>query len=124
MIGESVLERHSAELQRIGDAVVRALPKGWERAWLQVEAEPSAVSVACFYTGAGASKPTHAALPDKISMLFHDLHRAAGADAWSQLTFAVDRSGKFNADFGYEPVPTEGMYERRLAWKDKVLPKL
>ncbi len=36
----------------------------------------------------------------------------------------ADGTPHFNAEAGYEPIPLEEEYERRVAWETKILPHL
>ena len=51
----------------------------------------------------------------------HGLGTQGSKSVWTNLTFTLERGGKFDVEFGYEPVPIEGEYERRLAWIAKHL---
>jgi hypothetical protein len=110
----------------IGNEVAAALPPAWEKAWLQVEIIPESTAVGAYYIGGTTKTPAGVKMPRTLFRIFEQLHRLAkqydSNNVWTNLTFTLDRSGKFDVEYGYDPVPIEGEYERRLAWMAKHLP--
>ena len=108
----------------IGNEVASALPPGWEKVWLQVEIIPESTAIGAFFIGGTTTRPTYIKMPRRLFRMFEQLHglgTQGSKSVWTNLTFTLERGGKFDVEFGYEPVPIEGEYERRLAWIAKHL---
>jgi hypothetical protein len=122
--GDAVLERYGSYFETIGNTVAKALPRGWRKAWLQVEMDGNNGSVACFYRRDG-NKAEQCELPASVFKQFYEMRRAAMHDdprgIWSTLTFILDSDDTFHVDYGYEPAPVEGMFARRMAWREQYL---
>ena len=121
--GGSVLDAYPAIYQEVATELSRVLPAGWQTAWVQVEMEDGNGSIACFAAVPGAPKPMHVKLPVRVFDLFAKMREIArGSDpagAWTNATFVLKNAGAFTVDYGYEPVPIEDQYARRIAWKKK-----
>jgi hypothetical protein len=120
-----MLDKISALYPAIGNATAAALPTGWQKVWVYVEILPGRTSVATFYTKEDPAKLEYMRLPRQVFRLFEQLHQVSQADpqtAWTNVTFIMTNTGKFNVEYGYEPVPVESEVERRRTWERKYLP--
>jgi len=119
------LEQMYASYQHIGNEIAHALPADWQKAWVQVEYDDYSCSVACFYRGLDTStEPGYIGMPESTFTAFGHLRqicRETTNDAWSTATFILEGE-EFKIEYGYDPVPIEGVVERRRAWKKKYLP--
>ena len=109
--------------QHIGHEISKTLPDDWQTAWVQVEMEEKSWSVDCFYSVVDSSvEPCYTELPNSVNTAFRRLRQVASTTGeWTTATFILKRDGAFTIEYGYDPVPIEQIYERRLAWKQKYL---
>jgi len=72
-------------------------------------------------------KTTYFGIPAADFAYFNALNRES-LPPWTTMTIVYDRRADgtphFNAEAGYEPIPLEEEYERRVAWETKILPHL
>ena len=118
-----MLDAYPAIYQEVATELDRALPAGWQSAWVQVEMEDGNGSIACFAKVPTGPKAMHVKLPVRVFDLFAKMREiartAADAGAWTNATFMLLHDGTFKVDYGYEPMPIEEQYDRRIAWKKK-----
>jgi hypothetical protein len=128
MSGRDVIPAEFGEIyKKLGNHVAGALPARWQKAWVQAEIDSDNGMVACYYTTAGEATPEQLdELPFTVYKDFRDLQDAARRfdpkHVWTTATFTLQHDGTFKIDLGYEPIPIEAQYERRLDWEKKHLP--
>ncbi|MGP6159322.1 MAG: immunity protein YezG family protein [Vulcanimicrobiaceae bacterium] len=109
---------------KLGNDVAAALPQGWHKAWVQAEMDTDNGMVACYYATAAQPKPQQLDdMPLSIYKDFRALQDAARrfepANVWTTATFILGSDRKFKVELGYEPIPIEDQYERRIEWENK-----
>jgi hypothetical protein len=121
-----VLAKVSALYPKLGNEIASLMPAGWETAWVQVEADDQSASMGVngFCVTQTDTKPQYVRIPHSIFKIFEDMRKVtkeSGHPPFTTVTFILHSDGKFNGEYGYDPVPIEGEYERRLAWEKKWL---
>lgn len=123
--GGTLLDRYAALYKKIADTLQRELPVGWSKAWAYSEMSERDGSVVVYYLD-DARKIAWIKPPLALYERFRELNNAARiADpdqTWTAATFALESSGKFNVDFGYDAIPIDEELARRSAWKARYLP--
>lgn len=110
---------------RIGQQLLDTVGEPFAKGYARVEMADDYGSVGLFVDrGDGA---WHYAVDESGDMFdsFAELRErciAAGMGAWSQATFALQGSGKFSIEFGYDDISDMGAgSQRRSAWVARVL---
>jgi hypothetical protein len=119
-------DRHTGPCEKIARDLSRALPAGWVKAWAAAEMSERDGAIIIYYVDAlqsvGWITP-----PLTVYEHFRALNDAARrADArhvWTTATFALQQTGAFDIDFGYDPIPIEDEDVRSDAWKARYLPQ-
>lgn len=118
-----LLDQYSAVYPDIAAGLTPALPPDWRGVWVQVEMTPDNGSIACFLISDTAAKPVHVKLPMRVFDCFARMQRIAleidRKHMGTTATFILRSDGTFNIDYGYDPIPIEGIVDRRIAWKKR-----
>lgn len=128
MSGQDVIPAEFGKIyKKLGSDVAAALPRDWQKAWVQAEMDVDNGMVACYYTT--PAQPSPEQMDDPPLAVYKDFRalqdaarRLDPANVWTTATFVLGSDGKFTIDLGYEPIPIEAQYERRLEWEKKYFP--
>ncbi len=119
-----LLNRQVDRFEAIHRVVMDGVARDWVDIWIQVECEGSGTSVARFVKSGKIPQPTYVGIAFPDFAPFIALNRDSNP-RWTTMTLLYTRNNNgathFKAEAGYEPVPIENEYERRLAWKAKYL---
>ena len=125
--------------KQIANSVNNIIPVKWERIALYAEMGESSVMTFFYfydcdkksyiqggdlYDNYSISRTDYrsfvVSLSKQIRALHDDILQNTGDD-WTQMTFLLQKVGKFNVEFGYEDLNETTEMERRKVWKDKYL---
>jgi len=123
-----VLDRYAKVYPRIADALARALPAAWTKAWVLAEMDAASGSVVVAYAKAPGEPVGWLEPPLTLYQQFREMNNAARAEgdspgAWTSVTYVLERNGHFEVEFGYDPIPIEDESERMDAWERRYLPR-
>lgn len=126
MIGGTLLDQYAKVYKKIGAALQRELPSGWTKAWAYSEMSERDGAVVVYYLDV-TQRIAWITPPLALYERFRELNDASRsgdrAMRWTTATFALEPSGKFDVDFGYDAVPIDEERARRAAWKLRYLPQ-
>lgn len=119
--------------------VNQMIPEAWDRFYLYAEVSKESRKVFFYYYPEGDNTPVYSldiedkfeidedrfndlddALYDCFTELWHEFIRN-NQEPWKNLTFFLDRTGKFKIDFKYEFLSEDNDYENLVLWTYQTL---
>lgn len=111
----------------IRDAVLELggqLPRGWVKAFLRIEVyhDGSGGTLSAFYVPSEApERAVHFPLSPSQGVRWRKIWATQKDDPWSTATLVVNASGRFDLDFGYEPLGEAPPFARQQKWLEENL---